>query len=102
VALIETANWSRLADAVPYDIMASVARGLDCPQHLLFYSSTTKMAAVSTSTVQANAREEFPITQFKDELVFKGGRDIMCLIQCEQTNTKGPRQPHPSAVTDKD
>jgi hypothetical protein len=52
--------------------MASVARGLDCPQHLLFYPSTSKMAAVSSSTVQANAREEFPITQFEDEVVFKG------------------------------
>jgi hypothetical protein len=76
---METANWSRLADAIPYDIMAYVARGLDCPQHLLFYSSTTKMAVVSTSTVQANARQEFSIAQF-EESWFSREEEMSCAL----------------------
>jgi hypothetical protein len=45
---------------------------------------------------------EYLTSQLEDELIFKGRRDVMCLIQYEQANTKGPRQPHPLAVTDKD
>jgi hypothetical protein len=62
---------------------------LNCPQLLLFYSLTTKIAAVTTSTVQANAQQEFSIAQLEDELVFKGRRDVMGLIQYKQANTKG-------------
>jgi hypothetical protein len=41
-----------------------------------------RMTAATTSTVLGDAQLEFPTFQLEDELVFKGGRDIMGLIWC--------------------
>jgi hypothetical protein len=35
------------------------------------------MTAASTSIVLGDACQEFPTAQLEDELVFKGGRDVM-------------------------
>jgi hypothetical protein len=43
--------------------------------------ATRATAAATTGTIWGDARPEFLIAQLEDELVFKGGRDVMGVNQ---------------------
>jgi hypothetical protein len=52
------------------------------------------MTVVATTlTTLDDSRHEFPTAQLEDELVFKGGRDVMVGLQYRQrSNTAGNRE----------